>query len=114
MYLELHRAESVEDLSHVLPDHGPGDLVVTLSRGLHCMSRQVIERNCVGKDAHRFVERAEPSGKGQKIQLINQYGLNNRCLSHFSMFMTQMNMCQSVYLPVIRSIAILLQEVILE
>lgn len=77
MYLELHGAEPVEDLSHVLPDHGPGDLVVTLSRGLHCMSRQIVEGNRIGEDAHRFVERAEPLGRGRKSQSMNQYTHNN-------------------------------------
>lgn len=30
MYLELHGADFVQDLSHVLPDHDPGDFVVAL------------------------------------------------------------------------------------
>lgn len=44
----------------MLPDHGPGDFVVALSCGLHCMPCHVIERYHVGQDAHCLVEGAEP------------------------------------------------------
>ena len=60
MYLELHGADPVKDLSHVLPDHGPRDFVVALCRGLHRVSGQVVEGDRVGEDAHSFVEGAEP------------------------------------------------------
>ena len=43
MYLELHGADFVQRLSHVLPDHGPGDLVVALRRGLHGVSGHVVK-----------------------------------------------------------------------
>lgn len=77
--LELHGADLVEDLSHVLPDHGPGDLVVALSRGLHRVSRHVVECDHVGQNSHRFVERTEPeetiSGlnplKGFRYKILN-------------------------------------------
>lgn len=46
-YLELHGADFVQDLSHVLPDHGPGDFVVTLRRGLHGVPRHVVKCNHV-------------------------------------------------------------------
>lgn len=58
--LEFHGADPVQDFSHVLPDHGPGDLVVALSCGLHCVPGHVIESYHVGQNAHRFVERTEP------------------------------------------------------
>lgn len=59
-YLELHGANFVQDLSHVLPDHGPGDFVVALSCGLHGVPGHVVESNHVGEDAHSLVEGAEP------------------------------------------------------
>lgn len=46
-HLKLHRTDLVQGLSHVLPDHGPGDFVVALSCGLHRVSSQVIKRNHV-------------------------------------------------------------------
>lgn len=61
-HLEFHGADSVEDFAHVLPDHGPGDLVVTLSRGLHRVPRHVVEGDHVGEDADGLVEWAEPEG----------------------------------------------------
>lgn len=71
MYLELHGAESVEDLSQVFSDHGPGDLVVALSRGLHCVPRHVIEGYYVGQDANSLIEGTEPAGslEGRELQL---------------------------------------------
>lgn len=66
-HLEFHRADPVEDLSHVLPDHGPGDLVVALSRGLHRMARHVIERNRVGQNPNCLVERTEPGGGKRRV-----------------------------------------------
>lgn len=65
MYLELHGAESVEDLSQVFSDHGPGDLVVALSCGLHRVPRHVVERYDVGQDAYRLIEGTKPAGRGQ-------------------------------------------------
>lgn len=62
-HLEFHGADPVEDFAQVLPDHGPGDLVVALSRGLHRVPRHVVEGDHVGEDAHRLVERAEPEGR---------------------------------------------------
>lgn len=59
-YLELHGAYFVQDLSHVLPDHGPGDLVVALRRGFHRMAGHVVESDRVREDADSFVEGAEP------------------------------------------------------
>lgn len=44
----------------MLLDHGPGDLVVALSRGLHRVPCHVVERNRVGENAHRLVEGTEP------------------------------------------------------
>lgn len=44
----------------MLLDHGPSDLVVALSRGLHCVPRHVVERDRVGEDAHCLVEGTEP------------------------------------------------------
>lgn len=62
-HLEFHWAHPVEDFSHVLLDHGPSDLVVTLSRGLHCVSCHVVERNHVRENANRLVEGTEPEKK---------------------------------------------------
>lgn len=59
-YLELHGADFVQDLSHVLFDYGPGDLVVALRCGLHCMAGHVVESDRVREDADSFVEGAEP------------------------------------------------------
>ena len=59
-YLKLHGADPVKDFSHVLSDHGPGDLVIALSCSFHGVSRHVIEGNHVGQDAHRFIEGTEP------------------------------------------------------
>lgn len=59
-HLEFHWAEPVEDLSHVLLDHGPSDLVVALSCGLHCVPRHVVERNRVGQNAHCLIEGTKP------------------------------------------------------
>lgn len=44
----------------MLLDHGPSDLVVAMSCGLHCVPCHVIERDHVGEDAHRLIEGAEP------------------------------------------------------
>lgn len=44
----------------MLPDHGPGDLVVALGCGFHRVSGHVIKRYHVGQNAHRLVEGAEP------------------------------------------------------
>lgn len=73
MHLEFHGADPVEDFSHVLPDHGPGDLVVALSGGLHGVPGHVVERDHVGEDAHRLVEGAEPeeSRSGQVTSLLH-------------------------------------------
>lgn len=65
MYLELHRADLIQDLAHVLSDYGPGDFVVALSGGLHCVSSQVVKCNHVGEDANGFVEGTEPVDERQ-------------------------------------------------
>lgn len=54
----------------MFPDHGPGDLVVALSRGLHCVPCHVVERDRVGEDAHRLVEGAEPEERDTYSQLF--------------------------------------------
>lgn len=59
-HLEFHRADLVEDFSHVLPDYGPGDFVVALSCGFHRVPCHVIESYHVGENAHCLVERTEP------------------------------------------------------
>lgn len=64
--LKFHGADLVEDFAHVLTDHGPGDLVVALSRGLHRMPGHVVEGDHVGQDAHCLVERTEPGEKESK------------------------------------------------
>lgn len=68
MYLELHGADFVEGLSHVLPDHGPGDFVVTLCCGLHRVSGHVVKSNHVWEDADSFVEGAEPVRRDRRMR----------------------------------------------
>lgn len=67
MYLELHGADFVQRLSHVLLDHGPGDLVVALRCCLHRVSCHVVERYHVGQNAHGLVEGTEPEEKRQTL-----------------------------------------------
>lgn len=67
MYLELHGADFVQGLSHVLPDHGPGDFVVALCCGFHRMPGHVIKRNHVREDANSFVEGAEPVCRDRRL-----------------------------------------------
>lgn len=43
VHLKFHGADLVEDLAHVLTDHGPGDLVIALGGGFHCMPGHIIE-----------------------------------------------------------------------
>lgn len=59
-YLKFHGADPVQDFSHVLADHGPGDLVVALRSSLHRMPSHVVEGNHVRQDAHSLVEWTEP------------------------------------------------------
>ena len=42
--LELHTTKFIENVSHVVADVSPGDLVVTLSSRLYRVSCHVIER----------------------------------------------------------------------
>lgn len=67
MYLELHGADFVQRLSHVLLDHGPGDLVVALCRGLHGVSSHVVKSDHVREDANGFVERTEPVCRDRRM-----------------------------------------------
>lgn len=68
-YLELHGGKPVEDFTHVLPDDGPGDLVVALGRGLHSTACHVIEGNHIGKHPHCFVKGAEPEERKRSHQV---------------------------------------------
>lgn len=43
----------------MLPDHGPGDLVVALSSGLHGVSRHVVEGDHIGENAHSLIKGTE-------------------------------------------------------
>lgn len=79
-YLELHGADFVQDLSHVLPDHGPGDFVVTLRRGLHGVPRHVVKCNHVWEDANSFVEGAEPVWGGQDAWSLWYKGVKEKYL----------------------------------
>lgn len=63
LYLKFHGTDPVENFSHVLPDHGPGDLIVTLCSGLYGMACHIIERNHVGQDTHCLIKRTEPESK---------------------------------------------------
>lgn len=60
-YLELHRADFIQNLSQVFADHGPSDLVVALRCGLHRMAGHVVEGDRVREDADGFVKGAEPA-----------------------------------------------------
>lgn len=44
----------------MLTDHGPGDLVIALSGGLHSVPGHVVEGDHVGQDAYRLIEGTEP------------------------------------------------------
>lgn len=59
-HLKLHGADLVQDFSHVLLDHGPGDLVVALSCGFHRMPGHIVESYHVGENSHRLIEWTEP------------------------------------------------------
>lgn len=78
-YLEFHGADLVEDLAHVLTDHGPGDLVIALSGGLHGVPGQVVEGDHVGQDAYRLVEGTEPGDD----EHVMQFGLISGCTSNY-------------------------------
>lgn len=62
-YLKLHRADPIENFSHVFTDLRPGDLVVALCCGLNSVPRQVIKSYHVGQDPHCLIEGTEPEGK---------------------------------------------------
>lgn len=66
-YLELHRADFIQDLSQVFADHGPSDLVVALRCGLHRMAGHVVEGDHVWEDTDGFVEGAEPADRHNNI-----------------------------------------------
>lgn len=86
----------------MLSDHGPGDLVVALSCGLHCVPCHVVERDHVGEDAHGLIEGTEPEEK-RKISELSVTG----CLKASEYTLRMM-------LPVIRSVTVLLQEVVFD
>ena len=58
--LELHAAELVEDVTHVVADDRPRDAVVALCRRLDDMAGHVVERDHVPEHPNRLVERTEP------------------------------------------------------
>lgn len=43
IYLEFHGGKFIENLSHVLTDNGPCDLIVTLGSGLYSSAGHIIE-----------------------------------------------------------------------
>lgn len=129
VYLELHGADLIQDLPHVFPDDGPGDFVVTLSCGLHRMSGHVIKRYHVWEDANSFVEGAKPKRifthmlfntfscfHGNYSNII-KYNIQNAQLQESACSFKTFNViCLNVsalYSPVIGSITILLQVVVL-
>lgn len=59
-YLKLHGGELVEHVGHGISDDVPGDFVVGLRRGLHRVSRHVLEGDDVAQHPRGLVERAEP------------------------------------------------------
>lgn len=58
--LELHAAELVEDVTHVVADDRPCDAVVALRCRLNNVARHVVERDHVLQHPDRLVERTEP------------------------------------------------------
>lgn len=86
----------------MLPDHGPGDLVVALSCGFHRMTRHVVERYHVGEDSHGLIERTEPVGGRHASEISTKP--SRQCLS---------SAVRSA-LPVVRSVSVLLQEVVFD
>lgn len=72
-HLEFHWADPVEDFSHVLPDHGPSDLVVALGCGLHRVPCHVVERDHVGENAHCLIEGAEPEEISCTVDSISNF-----------------------------------------
>ncbi len=88
----------------MLPDHGPGDLIVALCGGLYGMTCHIIERNHVGQDTHRLIEWTKP--ENEKLSNSDPY-----CHMSFNKAVE----CSSVsisLIPVIRRVSILLQEII--
>lgn len=65
----------------MLPDHGPGDLVVALSCGLDRVPRHVVESNRVGEDAHCLIEGTEPEETSKSQKSI--YSINTNLSSYF-------------------------------
>lgn len=123
-YLEFHGADPVEDFSHVLPDHCPGDLVVALSCGLHRVPCHVVERDHVGENANRLIEWTEPAEiteircklsiiRFEHFQTIKPFRYNMDIIISFSK-MSNLKCLRSWMLPVIRSVTILLQEVVFD
>ena len=77
--LELHGAQLVENVAHVVTDDRPRDAVVALGGCLDDVAGHVVEGDHVTQHANGLVERAEPSedqrrgttvGLSMNIQLI--------------------------------------------
>lgn len=116
-YLELHGADFVQGVSHVLSDHGPGDFVVTLRCGLHRVPRHVIKCNHVGEDAHGFVEGTEPvwADRGRRETRAREIftDISPSCRFRHSGWIRR-DWSLGLSSPVIRGVTVLLQEVILD
>jgi len=65
--LELHAAELVHGISHVVADDRPRYLVVALSRRLHRVARHVVEPDYVPHHTNGLEERAPPAISKQLI-----------------------------------------------
>ena len=55
-YLELHPGEMVDDISQLVLDDGPGDLVLRLGGVLHSSLGKVVEGNNVLQHTHSLVK----------------------------------------------------------
>lgn len=58
-YLELHRAQLIEDIAHTVPNDIPCDFVIWLSRWFHRVSCHIVKCNHISQHSHGFVKWTE-------------------------------------------------------
>lgn len=66
--LELHAAELVEDVVHVVTDRSPRDLIFALCRCFDRVTSQVVESYHVTQHPYGLVERAKSMFKPRNTQ----------------------------------------------
>lgn len=79
LYLKFHGTDPVKNFSHVLPDHGPGDLIVALCSGFYGMTSHIIECNHVGQDTHSLVKRAKPENETECVSSTSTLSHSHEC-----------------------------------